>query len=182
MSRTRCLAPRARPALGFAKPIEFRQPEITAISWQFNHMATLWVVPGAGGQTAFAFQDTYTYPTLSQVTTAPTDALLSPPGLVGAWVDANGDGLSDLFAYSDISFNAQAPLKLYLRSGTAPFSLDSGTAVKTTSGAAVQVCGFCLVDVDKDGHPDLVTGAPSGESGPCATMSSQGMSRPRELT
>jgi hypothetical protein len=148
------------------------QTDISAIGRGFNGTTTMWGVPGAGGTTEFAFQDTYTYPDLGKVSNPPGDALFKPPGvagafydrpLVGAWVDANGDSLPDLFGYADPSVNAQADLQLYLRSGTMPFSLGAGVPVKTTSGAQVKVAGVALVDVDKDGHPDLVTGAPNGQ-------------------
>jgi FG-GAP-like repeat len=150
------------------------QPEVSAIGWGFNGNTTLWGVPGSGGRTDFAFQDTYTYPVLTKVSTPPNDALFKPPGrsdlfanadavLVGAWADANGDGLADLFGYTDPSGNGQANLQLYIRSGTMPFRLAAGVPVKTTSGAQVTVAGVNLVDIDRDGHLDLLTGTPNGQ-------------------
>jgi hypothetical protein len=131
----------------------------------------LWSFPaeaGPAGARTVSYQDLYTFPALDKVdhecggSHFSPDPLCKPPDLFSAWKDLNGDGLPDVLRMDTFS-SANFPAFRRARTGASiPFTLAADAALQTPSSGQVAGYGAAFVDVNLDGHPDLVTGADDG--------------------
>ena len=136
----------------------------------FGSPTILWSFPSVTGTLSrtLAYQDLYTFPTLDRVDYrcgaglfGSTDALCKPPNLFSAWLDLTGDGLAD--ALRTDQFMDVYELYRQARTGSWPFTLGPDSAITSTPSLSQTTgWGVTMVDVDLDGHLDMVTGSKDG--------------------
>ena len=140
----------------------------------YQSSTVLWNFPTSGDVLSkYSYADRYTYPRLPYVQYSTLgwgceDPLCDPPGIISAWFDLTGDGLADNLRLDNIDvINSTYALTRNDRSGAWPFTLQNfmQDIVLTShpSGNPVQAMGTALVDMDRDGIQDVVTGAKSGQ-------------------
>jgi hypothetical protein len=131
--------------------------------------------PGGAAEATLAYPEIQTFPWVTGVDGkcgvgpfgGSTDVLCRPPNVVALWADLTGDTLADALREDGGTFVTGAavgfPLTLRQRQGAFPFTLGADVPL-LGAGSAQQLGGYgaVLLDVDGDGHADLVTGAEDG--------------------
>lgn len=124
---------------------------------------------GQVGQTSttFSYQDLYTWPPLGKVDYScggASDPLCRPPNVFAAWADMAGEPSPDaLHAQPSTSLIGAFDMYVQSRTGNMPFALSPDQALLTGTAKQIQGRGVAMLDLDRDGHADLLTGTAAGK-------------------
>ncbi|MCX6251539.1 MAG: T9SS type A sorting domain-containing protein [Bacteroidetes bacterium] len=130
------------------------------ILWNFSDSEEL-------TQQTLTYQDLYTYASLDKVTSIDNfsrseyDFLFYPANLFAAWSDFTKDGLPDIIQCDQ--FMDGFYLSLITRNGYWPFEEGNRTSITSQpSGVQATAMGTVVIDIDRDGHKDIVGGSEDG--------------------
>jgi len=128
------------------------------ILWNFNNQM----------ETSLTYQDIFSYPELDKITSvcdffgSYCDYLFEPTNIFSAWSDFTKDGLPDIIQCDN--WMEAYELNFITRNGQWPF--DKGTKqsiISQPSGLQVISRGSLVIDIDGDGHNDIVGGTEDGK-------------------